>query len=104
MKLKNIVKPKNINTKVKHYFSTFGNCEAEVVARNIIIISKKRGEWFDFSWEDYKSLITHEYTQRERDGLNHLVSEEYLIKTNGTDVFRYAVTDKFIASLQKYYL
>ena len=40
-----ILKPSDLRTDTE-YWDTFGKCEREVVARNVVVISRKKGRWF----------------------------------------------------------
>lgn len=59
--------------------SNFRKSEFETIATNIIIVSIESGDkWFDFSWEDYKKLCSHQVTTLELDFLNQMVEKGFL--------------------------
>jgi hypothetical protein len=55
MKLIDTVKPSDINISNDLMGSNFNKYEKEIIAKNIIIISKKnKNKWFEFSFKEYK--------------------------------------------------
>lgn len=91
------VKPSMI--KGAHYYDTFGKCELEIVARNIVFCLQKNGdEWRPFSAKDYARTCTHTVTDTEIGLLNLLVQRGALSKSRGL----YEVTNSFIETVREY--
>lgn len=106
------VLPRDIDTKNPYGFmgSRFQNTECEVVARNVVLLQKKRNPtgWTDFTWSDYQSFCTHHVSDAERGVLDAMVqggkpvwntsavlSAGYLEKHGD----HYCVTKKFVDAL-----
>jgi len=79
---------------------SFGKTEREIVAANVIIISRENSDkWGPFTWEEYQERCQHGVTIAERGYLNDLVKSEHLkARQDGT----YEVTDNFIVAVWKY--
>lgn len=92
------IKPSMINVS-GHLFDTFGNCEMEVVARNVIVTSKKNGDdWLPFSAEEYISRCNHVGARNEIGLLDVFVQRGSMHKEGE----KYIVNDSFIQSLHEY--
>lgn len=95
--LKAIVKPSDFTTGLMG--SKFQNREREVIAGNIIIISKKNNDtWFAFTFEDYGAHCGHKVTEGERTVLNKFVADGYLDLQDE----HYSVNEKFVRTLAEY--
>ncbi len=95
--LQAIVKPSDFTTRLMD--SKFQNREREVIAGNIIIISKQNNDaWFPFTFEDYRQRCGHKVTESERTILDGFVAEGYLDFKDD----HYSVNEKFIRTLAEY--
>lgn len=96
-KLIECIKPTDIDIS-NYIMNTFGKCEKEIVARNIIVMSVKLGGWKPFTWEEYKNHCTHIPTYLEKEILDELVKDKVLSLHNE----KYLITNRFIGKLADY--
>ena len=77
------------------------NYEKEVIATNILKLSRKRSKdrWLPFTWEDYVEFCTHRVSVNERNFLDELVRTGYL-KKNAAGT--YSFTKKIIDVYKQY--
>jgi len=94
------LKPNDFDTSRRFMDLVWQNCETEIIARNIVLISIQQNgeEWTAFTWERYCQLCTHTVGAGERDILEKLVRGNYLDKVGD----QYSVNDRFIAAITKY--
>lgn len=97
-KLTAAVKPSDIKID-KDFMDTFGDNDIEVIARNIVIISKKNGDqWQPFTFDDYVRLCSHGSACNEQGMLNVMAQKGFLQLQDG----KYSVCDVFIGRLAAY--
>lgn len=93
-------KPLDINTSTHFWNSKWQKLETETVVRNIVLLAKRQGDWFSFSWDDYKALVDHPSTEAEHDVLDLLVRWHDLSFSDN----RYSVTETFVEYLTRTYV
>jgi hypothetical protein len=99
MNMKETVKPSDFETEEHMFNSPFQNTEKEIVARNLILLSKWNDDkWLDFTWEEYREKCEHRVTDGEHSVLNKFVQEGLLSRENG----KYSIQDKFIKTLAQF--
>ena len=91
------IEPKDIDISTRLRGSDFNKCEKETIAYNIILISKWKGDWFGFDWEDYKERCEHNVSDGEKVFLDRFV-EEGILEFDG----EYHITIEFIKKLGKF--
>ncbi len=93
------VKPSQINISSHLVGSPLNKSERETIARNIIVICRKREDsWAPFTFEEYTELCSHKVTAGERAVLDELASMGLLKLNNSV----YAVQDLFVLTLNKF--
>ena len=92
------VKPNQIDTGDYFFGSGFGNSEIETLARNIVLILKKHGDWIDFSFNQYKELCTHEVSNAEQYLLDTMAEKGWLKKYEGI----YSITSSFLEAISEF--
>lgn len=93
------VQPSDFETEKYFMESPFQNFEQEMIARNIVIICQRNGNyWIDFSWEGYQLHCNHKVTDKEKDILDGFVSKGLLSLCE--DI--YTVQNSFIQLLSKF--
>ncbi len=105
MELLQQTRPKDIKLPFQFYGafagtgdSKFGATESEMIAKNIVIISRKENKWQPFSWNEYCLACSHEATKDEKYILDRLVRQEYLSFNEG----KYSITESFLEALKEY--
>lgn len=71
--------PKDVDISHGLIGSGFGVSEIETVACSIVIISRRKGGWFPFTWEGYCNLCDHKVNAPDALGhmiLRHIDSED----------------------------
>jgi len=93
------VKPSEFDYQKGLWDTPFRNSEKETIARNIIFFSHKNGdEWKSFSFDDYRSMCSHNVTDSEKSILDGFVKDGLLSFEDD----KYDVTDAFVALLWKF--
>jgi len=82
------ISPSDIRTR-DHFWDTFDKNEIECAARNIVIASQKKGDWFDFTEDDINIGPWG----------NFFVVNGYLSRVGKT---KYRVLPEFVMKLSKY--
>lgn len=93
------ISPQDFETKERFWDSPFQNSEKEIVARNVVLISKKNNnQWFAFTWEEYCERCYHTPTWEEKSILDWFVSQGLMTCEDGA----FEITDEFIFTLQNF--
>ncbi|MHC4616359.1 MAG: hypothetical protein ACYTEQ_01265 [Planctomycetota bacterium] len=91
------VEPKEIGT--GHFWdSVWQNCEKETIARNILLLCQRRGDWVSFTWNEYRDFCAHDVSRQELGILEDFGRTGYLDKEG--DAFK--PTYRFIGALLPY--
>ncbi|MFA5248691.1 MAG: hypothetical protein WC415_05805 [Patescibacteria group bacterium] len=93
------VKPSDFNVKDHFWGSPFQKVEKEVVARNLVLLSKwNENKWLVFTWEEYRQKCRHNVTISEKNVLDGFVEQGLLKCENGV----YSIRDQFIITLAQF--
>jgi hypothetical protein len=96
---KQTIRPKNFEVKEHLWDSPFQNCEREIIARNLILISQwNNNEWLTFTWEEYQKRCKHNVGIGEKYILDEFVLRGLLTFHEGV----YTIEDYFIWYLSKF--
>ena len=92
------VKPSRINVG-DHLYDTFGNCEREIVAKNIIIVCQRLGDdWRPFTAAEYVATCGHPEARMDIGYLDGFVRDRYMSKVDNA----YTVEDTFVQAVAAY--
>ncbi len=100
MNLIKTIKPSDIATDDHFFSSIWQNCEKECIARNIVVIAKKKDKWQPFTFNQYKTGCSHVASDSDRWILEDFVKFGYLTKK--TNRHSYNVNNKFIKAIFQY--
>ena len=99
---KDTIKPSDFQIRDHLWNSPFQNCEKEIVARNLILISQWNDDkWFDFTWDEYAKRCKHRVTYGERVILDNFVRKFLLSCDNGVYVIKNAFIQKLAQFIKK---
>lgn len=105
--------PDHINLKSDFMGSDFKNREAEIIAKNIVVIQKKINpkQWTPFSFKEYSELCDHEVGDSEKKVLEAMVNGGKPVWNTSTylepgylgkNEDHYHVTSKFLKVISKF--
>ena len=92
------IRPADVKTN-RPFYDTFGQCEQEIIARNICLLAKRRNMW-SFTWRDYRAAAACDYEveDAEHEMLDAMAADGYLRRTGQ----QYCVTLSFINHIAEY--
>lgn len=91
--------PEDIDISIGLCGSKLNHSEFETIATNLVIISRRNGEWLkNFTIEQYKKACEHNVTVAEISEINNMAEKGFL--KNNAGVF--SITEKLISVYSEY--